>query len=224
MPRAIFHPDDEQALVQAFFGPSPGVFVDVGAHDPVVNSQSYHLERLGWTGVLVEPIPEFASRLRAQRSAAVVEVACGATEGAARFNVAGVYSSVLPVKEGVVTRVIEVRVRQLDSVVHEAGLSHVDFLSLDVEGLELQVLAGFSLEIWRPRLVLIEDHVDDLSRHRHLRARGYKLMRRTGVNAWYVPRELPFRLGLQGHWQLLRKYVLGLPVRKMRNTLRRLRT
>jgi hypothetical protein len=71
------------------------------------------------------------------------------------------------------------------------------------------VLRGFSIARYRPRLILIEDDVQDLSKHGYLVARGYKLVRRTALNNWYVPIETPFPVSPFGHWQLLRKLYLG---------------
>ncbi len=226
---AIFPPQSEARLVQEFLGDAPGVFVDVGANDPVKDSQTWHLEQRGWRGVLIEPLPDLAARLRVERRASVVEAACSSPQhagGTARLKVAGVYSSlepVLRVAEAVVEREIDVPVVTLDAVLQAHGYERVDFVSLDVEGHELEVLRGFSLERYRPRLLLIEDHALDLSRHRALSARGYRLVRRTGLNAWYVPADSPLWLSLRGRWQLLRKYVLGLPARRVRERLRRLR-
>ena len=71
-------------------------------------------------------------------------------------------------------RVIEVPVRTLDDILAEAQAPvPFDLLSLDVEGHELKVLEGFTFARWRPRLVLLEDHVGDLSKHRALTAAGY---------------------------------------------------
>jgi hypothetical protein len=51
---AVFKPELETALVRDFFGERPpGFFVDVGANDPKKDSQSWHLEQVGWTGILV---------------------------------------------------------------------------------------------------------------------------------------------------------------------------
>lgn len=47
---------EEEQLVRNFFGgETSGFFVEVGANHPTLNSQTSHLEKLGWTGVLVEP-------------------------------------------------------------------------------------------------------------------------------------------------------------------------
>jgi hypothetical protein len=83
-------------------------------------------------------------------------------------------------------------------------------------------LAGFDLARWRPRLLLVEDHVTDLATHRLLSRAGYRLIRRTGPNGWYVPRAAAPRVGL-GWWPLARKYYFALPIRKLRDRKRRLR-
>jgi hypothetical protein len=92
-----------------------------------------------------------------------------------------------------------------------------------VEGHEIEVLRGCDFSRWRPRLVFLEDHVDDLRLHRFMQARGYKWIRRTSINGWYVPQDLDWPLGLASRWQFFRKYHLGTPVRRLRDRLRRFR-
>jgi len=114
-----------------------------------------------------------------------------------------------------------VPVMTLDQVLEDAGAPQpLDFVSIDVEGHDVEVLAGFDLARWRPRLLLIEDVVQSLDLHRHLVARGYRWMRRTGINSWYVPAAAPFRLDLKGRAQFVRKYYLGLPFRMLREKKR----
>jgi Methyltransferase FkbM domain len=120
--------------------------------------------------------------------------------------------------------VIEVSISTLDSVLEEAGAPvGFDFLSIDVEGHELDVLRGINLARWCPRLILLEDHVPDLSKHRYLNAAGYRIIRRYGNNGWYVPRASAGTIGWSDRWGILRKYYLALPVRRLRNVSRRLR-
>ncbi len=78
---AIYKPEFEAAMVREFFRATPrGFFVEVGANDPQKDSQSWHLERQGWDGILVEPVPELAARLRHERKARVFEVACSSPQ------------------------------------------------------------------------------------------------------------------------------------------------
>ena len=118
-------------------------------------------------------------------------------------------------------QVIEVPMRALDDILVEARAPvQFDFLSIDVEGHELEVLSGFDLVRWRPRLILIEDHVGNLKKHRFLKNSGYRLIRRVENNGWYVPRDAVVALPLRERWNIIRKYYLGLPFRIARNASR----
>lgn len=108
----------------------------------------------------------------------------------------------------------------LDSLLAEHGIATVDFLSVDVEGMEIDVLRGLSLDRVRPHPILIEDFADDNVRDRFMRSVGYRRVRRTGNNSWYVDAATPFRVSPFGHWQLLRKYHLSRPVRWAKRTLK----
>jgi FkbM family methyltransferase len=231
MTRAIFPHEDEEPLKRDFFrGTTKGYFVEVGANDPKITSQTFELESLGWTGVLIEPQPPLAHKLRQHRRARVFAVACASRESSGKtltLNLAGGHSSLDPhfyVAGQQRVGTIEVPVRTLDDILVEAEApSPIDFVSIDVEGYEKEVLAGFDLDRWRPRLILIEDHALNLRLHKLLRARGYKWIRRTGVNGWYVPAESNLDVGAFGRWQFFRKYYLGLPFRHARDAKRRLR-
>ena len=224
------HPRDEARLVRAFFESQRGYFVDVGANDPTDWSQTFHLEQLGWDGVLIEPQPDLAEALRRGRKACVYAVACSSPENSGRsmpLKLAGAYSTLntaLRVADGNVVGSIEVPIKTLDEVLDDARApSPIDFLSIDVEGHEREVLLGFNFARWRPRLVLIEDHVLDRRLHRDLVSRGYTWIRRTGLNSWYVPATSAPKISLYGRLQFVRKYYLGVPIRRLREAWRRLR-
>ncbi len=222
--------EHEQQLVREFFDGVSGFFVEVGANHPRSGSQSWHLEQRGWSGILVEPLPELAEKLRQMRSAKVFCAACSSPTNAGQrrpFYVADKLSSLDRDRMAPGSRpqaVIEVPVRTLDDILVEAGApSSIDFLSVDVEGHEIEVLRGFDFRRWRPRLILLEDHVADLSRHRFVKSAGYRLVRRTGFNGWYIPASSMVHFGWHDRWRVLRKYHLGLPLRVLRNMSRRLR-
>lgn len=227
----LLPPHGEQERVHAYFNGAPsGFFVDVGANEPEFGSQTHYLESVGWNGVLIEPQPLLAEQLRASRRASVFAVACSSPENAGRtlqLHLAGPHSSLDPelavagVRAG---SVIDVPVSTLDQVLVEADAPiPLDLLSIDVEGHEIEVLRGFDFARWRPRLILLEDHVTNLDKHRFLNAAGYCLMQRTGLNSWYIPQANFIKPGLFGRWQILRKYYLALPFTKLREMGRRVR-
>lgn len=226
----MFQAVDEVRLVREFFSESHGFFVEVGANAPRIGSQTFPLEEAGWDGILIEPLPELANAIRASRRAKLFAVACSAPENSGKsmpLQVAGIFSSLNPQlsnAKATPSGVIDVPVRTLDEILLEARApAPIDFLSVDVEGHEIEVMRGFDFQRWRPRLILIEDLVLDRRLHRFLLSHGYAWMRRTVINSWYVPAPLPFDLDLFDRWQFFRKYYLGVPARQLRQVTRRLR-
>ena len=223
--------EEEKALVWKYFGQKrDGVFIEVGANDPVHGSQTWLLEQNGWKGVLVEPQSAHYEKLRAQRkNSQVFQVACSSPDKEGEMDllisVDTGGSTLQKQRDTHGTQFIgteRVKVTTLDKVLRQTGIEKVDFLSIDVEGHEIEVMRGLNFEKFRPSLILIEDGVRDLSRHHFLKARGYKLVKRTCLNNWYVPRECDFRMtSLPEKIWLIRKMFLGLPFRKIRLYLRR---
>jgi FkbM family methyltransferase len=214
----------EQPLVAEFLDSKEGFFVEVGAFDPVNNSQTFHLENLGWKGICVEPVPAFAEKIRKNRKATVFEAACVSREFAGNtveLNVDGeLTSAVRKSREG---QTIHVPAMTLDSILQSSRADRVDFLSIDVEGMEVEVLRGLSFDRYRPKLVLIENHGYDSSRHEEMTKVGYKRVRRTGLNDWYVDRAAAFPVSLYGRFQMFRKFHLATPYRRIKQLLRRSR-
>lgn len=226
--RSIFPQSAELELKLEFLAnASAKYFVEVGANQPRTLSQTWELEQRGWTGVLIEPQPELADRLRQERSAQVFAVACSSRASSGQsmtLHLAGPHSSFdqelnLP---GVKPHgSISVPLLSLDAVLESAGATTVDFMSIDVEGHELEVLDGCDLQRWRPRLLMVEDLLLHLQLHRYLITHGYRWLRRTGINNWYVPADQPVQLGVHGQWQFFKKFYLGTPLRRWRKTRRK---
>src|ERR1700693_2685548 len=97
--KSVLGDDKEQELISVFLGQAPGTFVEVGANDPILWSQTYRLEQLGWSGVLVEPLRGCVDRLRSIGRARVYDLAAGAPEDEGRqwpLLVAGALSTLKP--------------------------------------------------------------------------------------------------------------------------------
>ena len=217
-------------LVWQFFScRHEGFFIEVGANDPIDGSLTWLLEQNGWRGILVEPQSRLYPLLKGRRPASViVQAACTAPEkrGLADLHIPSddlnPFATLAPNLDDLSVqyeRTEKTEALTLDEVIERAGQGRkVDFVSIDTEGTELDVLRGFSIERHHPSLVLVEDKGHSLDKHRHLVQHGYKLAKRTELNNWYVPRETPFRMtGLGERLRLWRKVFLGYPFRKFRH-------
>lgn len=217
-------PEGEQELIRSFFKNKPkGFYVDVGANEPVIESQTYHLEKEGWDGLLIEPLPYYIKLLKEQRRGKVVPYACSSPENHNKEHeiiVAGGHSTLNndPIAIGTVKQdTAMITCRTLDSVLEENKvIVGFEFISIDIEGHEMEMFKGFTLTKWKPQLVLLEDHVINHEKHNHMVKNGYQLILRTGLNSWYVPATNKHYLSFASRLEVLRKYWLGLCFRKIR--------
>jgi FkbM family methyltransferase len=197
-------------LARYFGGKRTGFFVEVGAYDGIVLSNTYYFEQLGWTGVLVEPHPTKAAACRGNRPGSRV-FECAAVSAASvasieMLDVPGgeVYSTTVASDfnlqrlrdYGLESRTIVVPGRTLDSILEEMQPPAIDFMSIDVEGAEIEVLKGFDIGRWRPRLVMIESPPRRLDAiRRYFVSNGYAYLRSININDIYeaLPATLPGR-------------------------------
>jgi FkbM family methyltransferase len=164
--------------------PRPGgFFVEAGAYDGFIQSNTYWLERFrDWRGVLVEPVPHlYANARRVRPRCHVVNCALVAPdhdEPTTTIRYGGLMSVVRGARGGAeaeehhvragdmfglddVAYDITVPARTLSSVLDEARAPReIDLLSLDVEGLEASVLEGLDLDRFAPRFILMEMEAD----------------------------------------------------------------
>jgi hypothetical protein len=118
-------------------------------------------------------------------------------------------------------RTESVRAVTLDSILEDSNVEKIDFLSIDVEGTELDVLRGLNLERYRPRLILVEDKLVYLSKHRWLKDKGYRLAKRTAFNNWYIPKNEHFGLSSRKEKLVMfKKLYISLPARKIKESFK----
>jgi len=169
-------PDSQAQLFQDLFvlwstkEKRRGYFVDIGACDGVFLSNTLLLERdYGWRGIVAEPNPIFATKLKKNRRA-FVSTQCVWSVSGKRLAFKQVaepeYSTLQDIDpqdshEGRGTRskftTVEVRSISLNDLLAKAKApSNIDFLSLDTEGSELEILQATDLKKWRFGHICVE--------------------------------------------------------------------
>lgn len=161
-----------------------GVFVDVGAHDGVSFSNTALMEReLDWTGLCFEPLPSKFAELQKNRTAKCFQACAYNSAGTVSFSaitgapemLSGITASYDPrhvarigreVTEngGTVENITVVAVKLAD-IFTKQGITHVDFMSVDTEGSELQVLEGIDFDAVTIDVLSVEDNypADEIS-------------------------------------------------------------
>ena len=196
---------EDYHLELMFTGQADGTYVDVGGGHPVADNVSFWFYLKGWRGLVVEPqqaLADIYAHVRPRDH--TVSCLAGRAEGAAQFHVVeklhGFSSMVREHAEGAAefgaafTTLIK-PVRSLAALIDEAGLEAIDFLKIDVEGAEAEVLAGMDFSRHRPRVILLEavapGSMADASAgwERDLLAQGYRFAFFDRLNRFYVAEE-----------------------------------
>jgi FkbM family methyltransferase len=157
---------EDVILNRVFHNVRDGRYIDVGAYDPVVDSVTKHFYDRGWSGVNVEPVERFHLKFEEQRPRDWnLNVVLGQSRGAAEFVEWG-DSGLSTCRDtldaatmsglGLVRTTHTVRMITLADVTSQLDGKDVQFLKIDVEGAERDVLLGGEWRAFRPRVILLE--------------------------------------------------------------------
>ena len=204
---------EDVILARVFREQATGFYVDIGAMDPMEDSVTKHFYDAGWSGINVEPNPQFYARLNAARprdcnlrccvSDAVETLTFHAFEGA---GISSLDPAIAQHFEALnfQGQKLEVQTMTLADVLAGAPVP-VDFLKVDVEGWELPVLRSNDWSLYRPAVILVEaldprtlepsweSWDPEVIRH------GYRFVYFDGLNRFYVRED---RVDLQGKFGL----------------------
>lgn len=231
---------EDVLLARALADVKRGFYIDVGANHPTVGSSTCHFHLSGWSGVNVEP-GRTHGRLAAERKRDVnLKVALSNARGEAtlyEFGETGLSTLSLKQAEahrrklGLEWKEQRVRLVPLADVCAEHARGEIDFLSVDVEGHELEVLEGNDWRKHRPRIVVVEATVPCGEEpayerwERLLLDAEYHFAVFDGLNRFYVRDEDRRRIAsLQVHPNLFDDYVQAGHQRRVHELEARVRT
>lgn len=178
-----------------------GCYIDIGAHDPDLDSVSRLFYEHGWRGIHVEPIAHCVQRLGASRpDEVVIQAVAGPEIGTAKFyelSIGGLSTCDREVAShheatGLGSREYTVPCVTLKDIFARCASDTVHWLKIDVEGFEKEVLDGWGDSPVRPWIVVIESTFPNspVSTHqkweRIILGRGYRFAYFDGLNRFYV--------------------------------------
>jgi len=186
-----------------FQGKTGGFFVDIGAHDGISLSNSYLFEQeRSWEGICVEPIPERFKECEGNRRSKCIHGCIAREAGVRKFMIAegsdmlsGLSDSISKEhrarmkREHVNPIEIEVRCYTFNDVMAMSGSGHIDFCSIDTEGVELEILESIDFNKYRPTCFTVEDNGRVLAIWMLMKKQGYVLVERLGGDLVFVTKE-----------------------------------
>jgi len=198
---------EDYHLSLAFGGQATGTYVDIGAGHPIADNVSFWFYERGWQGVVVEPQPELSAlyeRLRPRDVA--VRGLVGSAAGEVDFHVVDRLHGLSTTREdvaqkarafGVNYQTRRVPVMTLAQLCENHNLGSIDFLKVDVEGAERDVLFGCDWQRFRPKVIVAEAISPMTSEpswqewEPFLLAQGYCFVLFDTLNRFYVGQEHP---------------------------------
>jgi len=199
----------DRIIEERFFaGREHGVFVDVGAARPDYLSVSARFRARGWEVLAIEPNPAYRPHYE-RRGIEMLEYACGQRDednvafsvvdshgtaygaGAVTFeswSSLGIKDNYAALKKDLDVSKINVKVRRLDTIMklHAPHVAHIDVVSLDVEGWELEALSGLDFDRYTPSVLVVENLFGDAGYRAFMKQRNYVLWSVIYPNDVYV--------------------------------------
>lgn len=162
--------EGEDLIVNRFFDKQKkGFYIDVGAHHPKRFSNTYFFYKKGWSGINIDPMPEIMTKFKSVRPRDI-NLELGVSDKKREllyymFNESALntfskqlasqrdgFGSNKLIGEKLIT------ISPLSAILKKylKPNQSVDFLTIDVEGLDLQVLKSNDWSLYRPKLILVE--------------------------------------------------------------------
>jgi FkbM family methyltransferase len=201
---------EDAVLARLFVGQTKGFYIDIGGGHAVADNVSFLAYEQGWSGIVVEPQAKLAALYaRVRPRDVVIQALCGREEGALTLFEATTFHGLSTASAshasaaeaaGVVGTRTSKPVTTLEALCEAHAPDVIDFLKIDVEGHEPDVIAGNDWQRFRPRVVLVEAieplTMADASQRFEpaLLAAGYRFAFFDNLNRWYVVEEAAAKL------------------------------
>ncbi len=186
-----------------------GFYVDIGCNDPVRISNTYSLYQRGWSGLNIDLDETCINQHRALKPRDTSLIAAVSNEEKEMTVYEFEDTEVNTLAREVYHRwkfiwkfkqTRQITTTTLQQIFEENNITHtdIDLLSIDVEGLDFQVLQSFDIEQYRPKLIVIElmqlnlASLTDLRENEiyiYLKDNGYLLSAYSGLNAFFIDQQ-----------------------------------
>lgn len=186
---------DKWVIFRMFPGVTNGFFLDVGSGHGTIGSNTKALEDLGWTGICIDPFPTAMEGRTCRMEKVVVSSTAGETvKFRAHAGLGGIEDTLGKWKEEASkSPLVEFTTTTLGDVLQRAQApTFIHFLSIDIEGAELEALKGIPFDTYRFGAMAIEHNDEEPKRSdilQFLDARGYRRVHSYKQDDFYAPKD-----------------------------------
>lgn len=221
--RVSYAQNREDIILAGFFeGVEEGHYVDVGANDPNIDSVTKMFYKSGWSGVNIEPQRKHYDALVEERprdttlnvgiseKAGKLKLRQYKGDGLSTFSDDMMEENSMNQSENTsLYEDIVVEVRTLKSVLKDCRLPSIQFMKVDVEGYEYEVLASNDWSVYRPEVICIEANHVKRDWHEILKKNHYELAFFDGLNEYFRDKKLK---KVRAPFSYVDSVVLGSPI------------
>ena len=202
---------EDQILRRIFGNQKLGFYIDVGAHHPIRFSNTYLFYRKGWSGINVDAAPDSMVSFDKKRPRDInLEVGIGKVKRSENFYIFN-EPALNTFSERIATslheaeskyrikEVVKVEVLPLSQILdrHLPKSQRIDFLNVDVEGMDFEVLDSNNWDKYKPKIILAESRSSDIDGAKKsplgelLLNNGYNLYAKTMNTLFFKARDFP---------------------------------
>ena len=156
-----------------------GFFVEIGVMNGTTQNSTLILEKNGWSGILVEPVPKNIKQIKKTRTTPLIEGAVWKEDGIVEIIDVGVrgHTGIRQTHRNLNSKVNSFKVKSY----HFSSLpvpKRINYLQIDTEGSELEILDSINMNIYNIDYICIEDTLgnkdNDQTYHNFLTKLGYE--------------------------------------------------
>jgi len=194
---------EDMILNTIFKGKKKGFYIDVGANNPKMNSNTHFFYKLGWCGINIDALPGSMNKFNLIRPRDInLEIPISDKEetlkyymfSSSSFNTFSDEMANSCNQKLIKTKLIQTK-KLSDVLRKHVNNKEIDFMSIDVEGFDFQVLNSNNWNKFRPKILIVEFFINDIGTDKNKKIEsflnnvGYSMICSTPTNTIFIEKE-----------------------------------
>ncbi len=203
---------EDLILERFFYSKNSGFYIDIGAHHPKRFSNTYLLYKKGWRGINIDPMPGIMKTFNKYRPNDInLEIGISKEKNKLNYYIfndtalntfsseEATFKANYNPSEFFIKKIVTIETYQLNTILEQylPQSTNIDLMSIDVEGLDFDVLTSNDWIKYRPKLILVEELRTDIKSlfkksdiNKYLESKSYCLIFRTYNTSFYLESSL----------------------------------